>query len=83
MDTGNALILQSINAPATGFNEFMQHWRFSMSQQHQLQRLLQQWQARSDTAIDIKKFFESKNSKAVIQQLKQALASLPYRFGDA
>ncbi len=72
--------LQKINNPANGFVEFKQRWRFSVSQQHQLQRLLQQWQARSEQTIDIHHFSELKHSKAVIKQLQQQLATLPYRF---
>lgn len=75
--------LQAIDAASPAFEAFMHRWRFSVSQQHQLKRLLQQWQARSDDAINIDIYSALKNSKAVIQALKENISSLPYRFGDA
>jgi len=72
--------LQQINATPIGFATFIERWHFSVSQQHQLQRLLQQWQARSGETVAIDTFQGLKNSKQVIQQLQQRLAELPYRF---
>lgn len=61
-------------------SQFQQQWRFSVSQQHQLQRLLQRWQARSENKIDPNEFSACKNSKAVIQALKNRINELPLRF---
>lgn len=65
---------------APGIAQFQQQWRFSVSQQHQLQRLLQRWQARCQTEIDPAEFNNCKNSKAVIQALKNRINELPLRF---
>lgn len=72
--------LQTLSRPAFGFSEFTQKWRFTVSQQHQLQRLLQQWQARSEQTITIDNFAELTHSKLVIKQLQKTLTALPYRF---
>ncbi len=60
--------------------DFQQHWHFTVSQQHQLQRLLQRWQARSEKSIDIKQFESIKNSKALIASLEKMIDQLPMSF---
>ena len=62
--------------------QFQQQWRFSVSQQHQLQRLLQRWQARSKTTIKADDFGDKKNSKAVLQALEKQIIALPMSFTD-
>ncbi len=62
--------------------QFQQHWHFSVSQQHKLQRLLQRWLARSQTAIKADDFSNKKNSKAVLQALEKQIIALPMSFGD-
>jgi len=62
--------------------QFQQHWHFTVSQQHKLQRLLQRWQARSETAINPTDFVATKNSKAMLQALEKKIIELPMRFDD-
>ena len=66
--------------PTNLLNEFMQHWHFTVSQQHQLLRLLQRWQARSNEPLNIYQFRLKKNSKAVLQLLERRIDRLPLRF---
>lgn len=67
---------------APEIKQFQQHWHFTVSQQHKLQRLLQRWQARSETAIKPTDFVDSKNSKAMLQALEKKIIELPTRFDD-
>jgi len=62
--------------------QFQQHWHFTVSQQHKLQRLLQRWQARSETTINPADFIDAKNSKAMLQALEKKIIALPMRFDD-
>jgi len=66
----------------TEIEAFQQRWHFTVSQQHQLQRLLQRWQARSDSGPDLNQFKTAKNSKAVIASLEKMISNLPMRFDD-
>jgi len=62
--------------------QFQQHWHFSVSQQHKLQRLLQRWQARSKTEIKPTDFVNAKNSKSMLQAFEKKIIELPMRFDD-
>ena len=62
--------------------QFQQHWHFTVSQQHKLQRLLQRWQARSETAVKPTDFVDFKNSKAMLQALEKKIIELPMSFDD-
>jgi len=81
LNTQQALLAQQ-TAPAA-LNLFMEKWRFSVSQQHQLQRLLQRWQARNGETADPQMFAAAHNGKAVIKQLQQQIEQHPLRFDDA
>ncbi len=62
--------------------QFQQHWHFSVSQQHKLQRLLQRWQARSKTVINLADFIDAKNSKILLHTLEKKIMALPMSFND-
>lgn len=68
---------------AAAMQPFLQRWHFSVAQQHQLQRLLQRWQALSDTPSDISEFAGAGNSKQVIAALRERIAAMPLRFVSA
>ena len=72
--------LTSQQQSAPDISQFQQRWHFSVSQQHQLQRLLQRWLAHGENKIDPIELGECKNSKTVIQTLKQRIDKLPLRF---
>ncbi len=74
--------LEQQTTPAV-LNQFLERWRFSVSQQHQLQRLLQRWQARSGETPEPQMFAAAHNGKAVIKQLQQQIQQQPMRFDDA
>ena len=59
---------------------FLQRWHFTVVQQHRLQRLLQKWQALTDTALNLEQFYDKKNSKAVLVALEKEIELLPLRF---
>jgi len=61
---------------------FQQRWHFTVSQQHQLQRLLQRWHARNASDLDLNQFETKKNSKSVIASLEKMIKNLPMRFDD-
>ena len=62
---------------------FMQRWRFTVSQQHQLLRLIQRWQAKEMPPLSPENFDGAKNSKAVLNQLAEQIETAPLRFADA
>ncbi len=66
--------------PIEAMHAFLQRWRFSVSQRHQLQRLLQRWQALGKETPDIAEFAAAQNSKQVIAALRGRIAAMPLRF---
>lgn len=62
--------------------QFMQRWRFTMSQQHQLLRLIQRWQAKDMPRLSPENFGSAKNSKAVLNELSAQIEAAPLRFDD-
>lgn len=66
--------------PTDLLQEFQQHWHFTVSQQHQLLRLLQRWQARSIEPLNVYHYRLEKNSKTVLQLLERRIDRLPFRF---
>lgn len=69
------------SAPAE-LQSFLSQWRFTVSQQHQLQRLLQRWHARNGTPATTELFANTHKSKAVIKALQQQLEKQPLNFGE-
>ncbi len=61
---------------------FLSQWHFTVAQQHQLQRLLQRWQARTGSTPLPKEMNDFRNSKQVIQYLTQQLNGQALRFED-
>ncbi|MFC1750663.1 hypothetical protein ACFL2V_17865 [Pseudomonadota bacterium] len=61
---------------------FLTQWHFTVSQQHQLQRLLQRWQARSGSSAMPDMFADARNGKTVIKELQQRLEKQPLMFGE-
>lgn len=66
--------------PLKTMQQFQQRWHFTVSQQHQLQRLLQRWQACTQTSFDIEQFMSEKNSKCVLAEMEKMLGKFPLRF---
>ncbi len=63
--------------------QFMQRWHFTVSQQHQLLRLLQRWQAKAMPPVLVENFMDARNSKAVIALIAEQIESAPLRFEDS
>ena len=63
--------------------DFMAQWRFTVAQQHQLQRLLQKWQARTQNEASSEIVSGLRTSKEVIKALQQRIESAPLNFGTA
>jgi adenosylhomocysteine nucleosidase len=59
---------------------FLQQWHFSTTQRHQLQRLLQRWEALSGDIPNAAEFKTAHNSKQLIAALKEKIAGLPLTF---
>ncbi len=74
----NALLMPQQATPE--IEQFQQHWHFTVSQQHQLNRLLQRWQARSIEPLNIYHYRLEKNSKAVLLLLERRIDKLPLKF---
>lgn len=74
----NTLLTEQQRRPV--IDPFLQRWHFTVAQQHMLQRLLQRWQALTDTALDIRQFEDEKNSKAVLCAVEKEILALPLRF---
>lgn len=78
--------LQQFNKKLTPQNsaeiqqQFMQHWRFTVSQQHQLLRLIQRWQAKQMPPLSVESFSKVKNSKAMLNQLTAQIEAAPLKF---
>jgi len=66
--------------PVEAMAAFLQHWHFSTTQQHQLQRLLQRWQALSGATPTTSEFEAARNSKQVIAALQEKITALPVTF---
>lgn len=63
--------------------QFMKRWRFTISQQHQLLKLIQRWQAKEMPPLSLENFNNAKNSKALLNQLATQIEAAPLRFTEA
>lgn len=62
----------------SGFDRFVERWHFTVSQEHQLRSLLQQWAARApDRPIWTDSLNRCPSAKSVLAELRQGLRQLP------
>ena len=59
---------------------FLEYWRFTVSQQHQLRRLLLHWQARSPKTVWSDKLAALPSANDALRYLRQELDILPIEF---
>ncbi len=75
---GLANQLDSLEIPQALLTPYQSRWHFSVTQTHQLEKLLQRWRALDDQSeCWIGAFEEQKSSKALMQILRKHLNTLP------
>lgn len=75
--TGLETALARQSTPPETLQPFLQRWHFSVAQQHQLQRLLQRWQALGAPPPTPDTFSAARNGKQVIAALRAHIDALP------
>jgi hypothetical protein len=62
---------------------FLEHWRFTVSEQHQLRRLLLHWQARSPETVWSNELAVLPGANDALRYLRQELDILPIEFSKS
>lgn len=62
---------------------FLEHWRFTVSEQHQLRRLLLHWRARSPKTVWSAKLAALPSANDALRYLRQELDILPIEFSKS
>ncbi len=76
-----AMTIKAENREPVRFRQYLKRWHFTVTEQHQLRKLLRRWQILTDgRQVQLKRMDGFKRAKEVLEHLMAEINSIPPRF---